>query len=123
MNLTYIAAPYRAKSPVRLSQNIHEAKIMAQYYWLRGDAVICPHMNSAFFDGLLPDYQFLKATLKMLSKCDKAVFHPEIIQSEGAYKELLFCREHKIQAKQLTVIEFQDIEKHVKKHIKEFSNG
>jgi hypothetical protein len=90
MKLLYIAAPYRAKTIVSLQQNIYDAKLMAMYYWNKGYAVICPHLNSANFDGLVPDKEFLAGTKLMLSKCDIIAMHPNWKQSAGCIDEQLY---------------------------------
>ena len=87
MKLLYIAAPYRAKTIVSLQQNIQDAKLMSMYYWKKGYSVICPHLNSANFDGLLPDKDFLHGTMLMLSKCDVIAMHPNWEQSIGCITE------------------------------------
>lgn len=63
---------------------------MAQYYWTKGYAVICPHLNSANFDGLMPDNTFLAGTMEMLSRCDFIAMHPKWADSEGCVQEHLF---------------------------------
>ncbi len=87
MKLLYIAAPYRAKTIVALQRNINDAKLMAMYYWRKGYAVICPHLNSANFDGLIDDNKFYAGTLLMLSKCDSIALHPNWEQSSGCVNE------------------------------------
>ena len=87
MNLLYIAAPYRADTIAGITNNIQQASLMAQYYWLQGYAVICPHMNSAHFDGLVPDLQFLAATKMMLATCTHIALHPKWTLSEGCIEE------------------------------------
>lgn len=87
MQLLYIAAPYRAKTICSLQQNIADAKLMAMYYWHKGYAVICPHLNSANFDGLCDDKIFLSGTMTMLSKCDAIAMHPNWKQSTGCVAE------------------------------------
>ena len=91
MKLLYIAAPYRAKTIFQLQQNIHEAKLMAQYYWTQGYAVICPHLNTANFDGLMPDEVFLSGTMLMLSKCDCIAMHPNWTRSKGCTAEFEYA--------------------------------
>ncbi len=91
MHLMYIAAPYKAKTTYQIHNNIHEASLMAQYYWLQGYAVICPHLNSAHFDGLIPDKQFLKATKLMLSKCSHIALHPRWSASLGCLDEYQYA--------------------------------
>ena len=94
MKLLYIAAPYRASTIVRIQQNICEAKLMAQYYWLKDYAVICPHLNTANFDGLLPDKTFLHGTMLMLSKCDSIALHPHWQSSSGSIAEFEYARDN-----------------------------
>jgi len=90
MEILYIAAPYRAKTICSLQQNISDARLMAMYYWNKGYAVLCPHLNSANFDGLIADEQFLAGTKLMLSKCDIIAMHPNWEQSEGCRNEHAF---------------------------------
>ena len=60
---------------------------MAQHYWRRGYAVICPHLNSAFFDGLVADKFFLAGSLEMLKKCNSIALHPNWNLSSGCNTE------------------------------------
>ena len=90
MKLLYIAAPYRAKTICSLQQNIYDARLMSMYYWHKGYAVICPHLNSANFDGLMPDKSFLQGTMLMLSKCDVIAMHPNWELSPGCITEYNF---------------------------------
>ena len=96
MKLLYIIAPYSATSHIKVQNNIHEAKILAQYYWLKGYAVICPHLNTAFFSGLIDESDFYSGTLLMLSKCDQSVVHPRFKYAQGCIKEIKFCEERNI---------------------------
>ena len=96
MQLLYIAAPYRASTTAAIHNNIHEASLMAQYYWLQGYAVICPHLNSAHFDGLVPDKQFLDATKLMLTTCQHIAFHPKWSFSSGCMEEYQYAQDNNI---------------------------
>ena len=87
MKVLYIAAPYRTKTICSLQQNIHEARLMAQYYWTKNYIVICPHLNSANMDGLVPDERFLSGCLHILSLCDCMAMHPDWEKSAGCIKE------------------------------------
>ena len=112
MHLLYIASPYRAKTIIKLQHNIHEASKMAQFYWHQGFAVICPHLNSANFDGLVPDKQFLMATMLMLSKCSHIAIHPTWTDSIGSIEEYEYAVKHEL------TIHFTDMNR-VNKFIKE----
>ncbi len=96
MQLLYIAAPYRASSTAAISNNINEARFMAQYYWLQGFAVICPHLNTAHFDGLMPDKVFLEATMLMLTKCSHIALHPKWTFSSGCMEEYHYALENNL---------------------------
>ena len=96
MELLYIAAPYRAATTAQIQNNIYEASLMAQYYWLQGYAVICPHLNSANFDGLVPDEQFLKATMMMFATCKHIALHPRWPSSQGCIDEACYAYDHNI---------------------------
>lgn len=105
MKLLYIAAPYRADTIVKLQHNIHEARKMAQYYWSKGYVVICPHLNSANFDGLIPDKSFMSGTKLMLSKCTHVAFHPKWSNSAGCVDEQMYSVRNKL------TIYYTDMEK------------
>jgi len=87
MQLLYTAAPYRANTIIQLQHNIHQASLMAQFYWLKGFVVICPHLNTANFDGLIPDADFLKAALLLQAQCTHSAFHPDWTTSIGCMDE------------------------------------
>ena len=55
MKVVFIAGPYKAPTIFQTMQNILEARRIALKYWALGYAVICPHSNSAFFDGSIVD--------------------------------------------------------------------
>jgi len=109
MELLYIAAPYRAKTTIQISNNIHEASLMAQYYWLQGFAVICPHLNTAHFDGLVDDKIFLTGTKLMLAKCSHIALHPRWTFSAGCLNEYHYAMENNI------TLHFTDMKRAYKK--------
>lgn len=106
MKLLYIAAPYRASSSIQIQHNIAEASIMAQNYWLEGFAVICPHLNSANFDGLVDDHIFLNGTMEMLSKCSHIAMHPDWQNSIGCIEEHKYAEENDLTIYKPKTIEF-----------------
>ena len=68
--VAYIAGPYRAKTPGQIYDNIAKARVVALAMWQKGYIVICPHMNSAFFDGHITDDKILAGDL---SYCAEAM--------------------------------------------------
>jgi nucleoside 2-deoxyribosyltransferase len=93
MKLIYIAGPYRAYLPdgkINISgvhQNIEEAGKVALKYWQAGNAVICPHKNTAYFDGAAPDEVWLEGDLEMIRRCDAVVMMKGWENSKGSIKE------------------------------------
>jgi len=92
MQLLYISAPYRAKHIHQVHYNIQQAELLAQYYWLKGFSVICPHKNTSYFDGLVPDDVFLDGTLAMLQVCNHIAMHPNWKKSAGCVCESIYAK-------------------------------
>jgi hypothetical protein len=91
MEVAYIAGPYRAATPSGIVANIRHAEKYAKKYWLRGYAVICPHMNTALFDGVAPDEVWLAGDLELLKRSDVIVMVPGWENSRGAQAELEYA--------------------------------
>lgn len=89
--LVYIAGPFRAK-PDPLNQyvqkkNIDEAADLALQVWAMGGVAVCPHLNTAPFQGALPDEVWLKGDLTLMKRCDAVLMTPRWEKSEGAKVE------------------------------------
>ena len=87
MEIAYIAGPYRAATVYGIKENIRRAEAVALKWWKKGYAVICPHANTALFDGELPDEAFLDGTLEMLRRSDVVVLMQGWQKSRGAVAE------------------------------------
>ena len=98
MRTAFISGPYRAETPFKISENIHRASVVALKYWRLGYAVICPHRNTALFDGEAPDSVWLEGDLELLSRCDVVVMMKGWTNSVGARKE---CAEAISQGKEV----------------------
>jgi hypothetical protein len=97
--LIYVAGPYTADTKEQESANIHQAATIAKELWAMGHAVICPHLNTIGFEkGNLTYDQILEGDLKILQRCDAAVFTPDYESSRGARLESAFCFEKEIPA-------------------------
>lgn len=96
MKLAYVIAPYRANTVFGIQKNIQIAEDIAAQLWRFGFAVICPHKNSANFDGLVPDETFLDGDIEILRRCDFAVCGGEHAMSIGCKREKEFCIRNKI---------------------------
>ena len=91
MKIAYIAGPYRASTVYETTQNIQRAREVAAEFWRMGYAVICPHMNSALMDGVVPDGLFLAGDQEFISRMrrgDVFVLLPGWTDSIGTMAEL-----------------------------------
>lgn len=88
VKILYVAGPYRGRDAWEVEQNIRRAETVALELWRMGAAVICPHANSRYFSGALPDDTFLRGDLAMLERCDGVVALPDWLDSEGARLEV-----------------------------------
>ena len=88
MKIAYIAWPYRDGTINWLHDNIEDARKVALKYWGLGYAVICPHTNSAYMDGVCSDAVWLNGYLAILHRCDTIVMLPGYEGSTGALAEL-----------------------------------
>jgi hypothetical protein len=86
--LCYVAGPYRAPNEYGVLKNIERARDIAIKWWQKPyTAVICPHTNSAYFDGACPQETWLEGYLHILSTCDIVVMVPGWEQSAGSVAE------------------------------------
>ena len=88
MKVAFICGPYRADTIAGIVYNIQQAEKYAQKYWKLGYCVICPHKNTALFDGLLPDHVWLAGARKLMSLSDTVVAIPGHEKSSGSLDEL-----------------------------------
>jgi hypothetical protein len=98
MKLAYVSGKYRDKrGPWYILQNIRAAETVALELWRMGFAVICPHKNTALFDGAVPsDQVWLDGDLEMVRRSDLIVMIPEADDSEGARIEMREAIKHDI---------------------------
>lgn len=94
--ILYIAGPYRPTGwwrlpilrTIKIAMNIWHARQAAKVVWKTGDIAICPHLNTAFFDGLVPDHRFLEGDLAIMRRCDGILILEGHEKSEGASIEV-----------------------------------
>ena len=88
MKVLYLAGKYRdVRGTWYVEQNIQAARKIAVELWQMGYAVICPHANTAFFEGPLNDQQIIDGDLELVKRCDGVVMLPGWETSEGAIFE------------------------------------
>lgn len=87
MQIVFISGPYRAKTVFGRIWNIFKARRVALKYWSLGYAVICPHSNTAFFDGKCPDDLWLKGCFEFIKCATYIVMTADWKKSPGAQEE------------------------------------
>ena len=92
MKVIYVAGPFRGASSWDIENNIRDAENLALEVWRLGAAAICPHTNTRFFNGALPDEVWLNGDLAILAKCDAVVLTHTWRRSAGATKEQDYAR-------------------------------
>ncbi len=96
MKLVYVAGPFRAlpdpANQWQQWQNITAAAALALEVWRLGAVAVCPHLNTAPFQGALPDDVWLAGDLAIVAKCDAVLMTPDWERSAGAKAEHAFAR-------------------------------
>jgi len=95
-NILYICGPYRASTVHGMKRNIRLAEKAMEWAWVHGWTPLCPHTNSAFIDGLVPDRVILAGYCKLLLRCDAVLLLRGYEESEGAVAELSLAEERNI---------------------------
>lgn len=95
MKLVYIAGPFRPKqqgNQWEQTHNIRRAEELAFRVWSMGAVAVCPHMNTANFQGALPDSVWLEGDLAILARCDAVLLTNGWRFSEGTKTEVAFAQ-------------------------------
>lgn len=90
--LVYVAGPYRASTEHAVLLNIQRAESLAAEVWRAGAVAICPHKNSAFFGGIVPDAALLHGDLEIIRRCDALILTSDWQRSTGAVAEVNLAR-------------------------------
>lgn len=96
MPVVYIAGKFRGANAWQIENNVRRAEEMALDVCKLGVSPLCPHANTRFFHGALPDQFFLDSTLALLAKCDACIMLPDWDASAGARIERAWAMEHGI---------------------------
>jgi len=87
----YIAGPFRGSSSWDIERNVRRAEELALQVWKAGFTAICPHANTRFYQGVLPDDAWLDGDLAILGRCDAVLLTPDWRESAGATAERAFA--------------------------------
>jgi nucleoside 2-deoxyribosyltransferase len=102
VKIAYVAGPYRGKSKIwiinklQVVRNIIRARKVAKELWKKGYAAICPHSNTALFDGIAPDKAFLNGDIEILKRCDLVVLVGDWLKSSGTRNEVTMAYDYNI---------------------------
>jgi hypothetical protein len=96
-SVNYIAGAYRGKTVSEIRRNIEKAREVAERVWAAGQVAICPHLNTAFMDGVAPDEVFLEGDLILLKFCQNMILVPGWENSSGTKNEIEFARSNHIE--------------------------
>lgn len=88
MKVIYISGPYRADTVNGVYENIQRARTATIGLWRQGYAVICPHLNTSFMDGICQDDVWLEGDLELLRRADAIYMLRGWQKSDGAIQEL-----------------------------------
>jgi hypothetical protein len=77
---------------MNISKNIQRASELAKDLWRAGFAVVCPHTNTAFFGGVVPEQEFIDGCLEILSRCDAIACVPGWENSVGSCGEVALAK-------------------------------
>jgi hypothetical protein len=86
--VVYIIGPYRAPHEYQVHKNIHRARTVAVRLLELGAMPVCPHLNTAWMGGVVPDGEILDGDLELLKRCDGAVAIENWASSEGSTDEM-----------------------------------
>lgn len=87
MKVIYIAGPFRGPNYWEQEQNIRRAEAVALEVWRLGAAALCPHNNTRFFQGALPDDVWMLGDLELMRRCDAILMLSGWGKSQGATVE------------------------------------
>ena len=92
MRVLFIVGPFRASTPWGVEQNIRRAEAVAFNVWMSGNAAICPHTNTRYFDKSADDDLWLEGAKAILARCDGVVTVEGWEASEGSLAEVALAR-------------------------------
>lgn len=86
--IVFLSGKYRGDT----DNNMAYAGKVARRLWQQGYIVICPHLNTARFDGICAENVWLEGYLEILKRCDSIYMLKNWQESKGAQAELILAR-------------------------------
>lgn len=94
MPVIYVAGKFRGEHAWEIENNVRRAEELSLEVLRLGASAICPHANTRFFHGVLPDQVFIDATLALLAKADGIIMLPGWESSVGSQGEYRWAQAH-----------------------------
>lgn len=86
--VVFICGPFRAETEYARRENIQKAEFVAKRLAEKGIYYICPHLNSAHFQGIGEDSFWLSMYQELLLRCDVIYVLAGAKESSGSMAEL-----------------------------------
>ena len=86
--IIYIAGKYRGANEDEIRANIRKSEQKAAEVWKKGAVAVCPHKNSAFMSGIIPEEAFIEGYMDLLLRCDALYLVDNWQASTGARLEV-----------------------------------
>ena len=96
MKIVYVAGPFRGATRWEVVQNVRRAELVALGVAMAGAMPLCPHTNTANFDGLITSRFWLDGTMEMLRRCDAVILVEGWRDSAGTCAEIQEAHQLKI---------------------------
>ena len=94
--VVYCAGPFRSPHAWGITANIFTAAQWSLEVWRAGFVALCPHLNTAPFQGSLPDEVWLDGDLELVKRSDAVLLLPRWEESAGARSEKAFAEDQGI---------------------------
>lgn len=92
----YVAGPFRASDHYAIEKNIRKAEQLNWEVWAAGMTGLCPHANTRFYQGSLPDDVWLRGDLTLLRNSTAVLLVPGWENSSGTRAEIQDAMLHNI---------------------------
>jgi len=92
----YVAGPFRGRDAWQISMNIFLAAKAALDVWRAGFTCLCPHLNTAPYQGALNDETWLEGDMVLITRCDALLLMSHWELSQGARSEKVFAEDQGI---------------------------
>jgi hypothetical protein len=87
VKLIFVAGPFRGPNAWAVAQNVRKAEAVAFAVAELGAMPMCPHTNTAHFDGTMTDQFWIDGTREMMRRCDAVVLVEGWENSSGTLGE------------------------------------